>query len=79
MLLTAKVFQSGNSQAIRIPNEFHTEQKEFIIRRLGECLYLIPANDPWYLVRNSLGKASSEPDFNRDQSMLSELPEREAF
>lgn len=78
-MVTAKVFQSGNSQAIRIPNEFRTEQKEFYIRRLGECFYLIPTTDPWYLVRSSLGKASEEADIERDQPMLSDLPEREAF
>ena len=78
-MITAKVFQSGNSQAIRIPNEFRTEQKEFYIRRLGESFYLIPTSDPWYLVRNSLGIAASEPEFERDQPILSDLPEREDF
>ncbi len=78
-MTTAKVFQSGNSQAIRIPSEFHTDQKEFFIRRLGECLYLIPTSDPWYLVRMGLGQASDEPDFDREQPMLSDLPEREEF
>ena len=76
---TAKVFQSGNSQAIRIPNEFRTDQKEFFIRKKGECIYLFPTDDPWFLVRNSLGKASAEPDFERNQPMLTDLPEREGF
>ena len=40
-MLTAKVFQSGNSQAIRIPKEFKTDCKEFYIRKFGECFYLI--------------------------------------
>ena len=35
-MMTAKVFQSGNSQAIRIPKELQTDQKEFIIRKVGE-------------------------------------------
>ena len=29
-MLTAKVFQSGNSQAIRIPKEFHTDTKNIL-------------------------------------------------
>ena len=74
---TAKVFQSGNSQAIRIPNEFRTEQTEFIIRRLGEGFYLIPASDPWCFLRSSLGVASSEPDFDREQPELTDIAERE--
>ena len=78
-MMTAKVFQSGNSQAIRIPNEYRTEQKEFYIRRFGEGFYLIPTSDPWYLVRSSLGGAASEPNFEREQPMISDLPERESF
>ena len=74
---TAKVFQSGNSQAIRIPNEYHTEQKEFFIRRLGEGFYLIPTDDPWYLVRMGLGKMADEPELERDQPLLADLAERE--
>ena len=76
-MITAKVFQSGNSQAIRIPNEFHTDHKEFFIRRMGECLYLIPTTDPWYLLRNSIGKISEEADIERNQPQISDLPERE--
>ena len=77
-MVTAKVFQSGNSQAIRIPSGFHTEQKEFYIRQFGEGFYLIPTNDPWYLLRNSLAQGT-DIDFEREQPELSEIPEREEF
>ena len=76
---TAKVFKSGNSQAIRIPKEYHTEEKEFIIRKSGNCFFLIPVNDPWALLRQSLGQADADFDFDRDQPLLSDLPERESF
>ncbi|MDO4987181.1 MAG: AbrB/MazE/SpoVT family DNA-binding domain-containing protein [Candidatus Saccharibacteria bacterium] len=76
-MVTAKVFQSGNSQAIRIPNEFHTTQKEFCIRKFGEGIFLIPVDDPWMLIRNSLGGASGESDFERNQPLLSDIPNRE--
>ena len=78
-MITAKVFQSGNSQAIRIPSEYHTEQKEFFVRRLGEGFYLIPTNDPWYLVRMGLGRLADESELERDQPLLSDLPESEAL
>jgi len=32
---TAKVFKSGNSQAVRIPKEFHLEADEVEMRRRG--------------------------------------------
>ena len=41
-MLKAKVFQSGNSQAIRIPKEIQTTEKEFIIRKSGSCYFLLP-------------------------------------
>ncbi|MBR1812493.1 MAG: hypothetical protein IJ773_01580 [Lachnospiraceae bacterium] len=76
-MLTAKVFQSGNSQAIRIPKEYQTDEKEFIIRKSGNCFFLIPANDPWALLRQSLGQAEEAVSFERDQPLLSDLPERD--
>lgn len=78
-MVTAKVFQSGNSQAIRIPSDFHTEQKEFYIRRLGQGFYLIPVSDPWYLVRSGIDATAAEPEITRDQPQLTDLPSREDF
>ena len=76
-MLTAKVFQSGNSQAIRIPKEFHTDEKEYIIHKSGECLFLIPLSDPWALLRQCIGQGEELLEFERDQPMLSDLQERE--
>ncbi len=42
-----KVFQSGNSQALRIPKEYRTDIKDFIISKVGDCFIAYPANDPW--------------------------------
>ena len=39
---TAKVFRSGNSQAIRIPKEFQLAEPEVEIRRRGDTLILRP-------------------------------------
>ena len=76
-MLTAKVFQSGNSQAIRIPKEFHTDEEEFIIRSSGNCIFLIPKDDPWALLRQTLGQAPEVQSFERDQPSLSALTERD--
>ena len=73
----AKVFQSGNSQAIRIPKEMHTDEKEFIIKKSGNCFFLIPKDDPWALLRQSIGGLGEEIMFDREQPLLSNLPERE--
>ena len=76
-MLTAKVFQSGNSQAIRIPKEYQTTETEFLIRKSGGCFFLIPKDDPWALLRQCIGQAEEDISFDRDQPMLTDLPERE--
>ena len=78
-MYTAKVFQSGNSQAVRIPKELQTTEKEFIIRKSGNCLFLLPVDDPWALLRQVFDSKEEELSFDRDQPMLRDLPEREAF
>ena len=78
-MLKAKVFQSGHSQAIRIPKEIQTNQKEFIIKKYGNCYYLIQEDDPWALLKQSLGQMDQDTPFEREQPKLTELPEREAM
>ena len=51
---TAKVFRSGNSQAVRIPKEFQLEGKEVEIRRQGGSLVLRPRKESWAALVNSL-------------------------
>ena len=78
-MLTAKVFQSGNSQAIRIPKEYQTNEKEFFIRKSGNCFFLIPVDDPWALLRQSIGKIPDDFMEDREQPARNDLSEREAF
>ncbi|MBQ6753015.1 MAG: AbrB/MazE/SpoVT family DNA-binding domain-containing protein [Clostridia bacterium] len=76
-MLTARVFKSGNSQAIRIPKELNTTEKEFFIKKSGNCYYLIPKGDPWALLRQTIVQAEEDITFDRNQPMLNDLPERE--
>ena len=78
-MLTAKVFKSGNSQAIRIPKEMQTTEKKFMIRKSGNCYFLLPVDDPWALLRQSIGQVDEDISFQRDQPMLNDLPEREVI
>ncbi|GMO17490.1 MAG: hypothetical protein Ta2A_26370 [Treponemataceae bacterium] len=46
---TAKVFTSGNSQAVRLPKEFTLVTDEVYIRRDAESIILTPkANATWH-------------------------------
>ena len=78
-MLKAKVFQSGHSQAVRIPKEIQTTEKEFIIRKYDNCYFLIPAADPWALLKQCIGHMDADTPFEREQPTLAELPEREAL
>lgn len=74
-MYTARVFKSGNSQAIRIPKEIQTKRSEFEIRPLGEGFVLFPKDDPWFPLRESIGTLPD--DFERDQPSCSDAERRE--
>ena len=61
---TAKVFKSGNSQAVRIPKEFHLEGEEVEIRRKGGSLILRSKKQSWAALIDSLKKFTD--DFMED-------------
>jgi len=57
---TVKVFQSGNSQAVRIPKEYQVSGKDLIINKIGNTIVLFPTDDPWKLFKNSLNEFSDD-------------------
>lgn len=57
---TAKVFKSGNSQAVRIPKEFHLEGEEVEICRQGDALMLRPRKRSWSALFESLDKFTED-------------------
>lgn len=44
---TAKLFMNGNSQAVRLPQEFRFEGKEVYIRKEGNQVILSPKRRSW--------------------------------
>jgi antitoxin VapB len=57
---TARIFKSGNSQAVRLPKEFHLEGAEVYIKRVGPGVLLMPKGDPWASLSDSLAKFSDD-------------------
>lgn len=57
---TAKIFKSGNSQAVRIPKEFKLEGDEVEIERKGEALVLRPRKRFWVMLNKSLQKFTDD-------------------
>jgi antitoxin VapB len=46
-MITAKVFKSGNSQAVRLPKEYRLDADEVFVNRIGNVLILVSKDDPW--------------------------------
>lgn len=57
---TAKIFRSGNSQAVRIPKEFQMEGDEVEILKKGESLVLRPKAKSWAALFKSLEKFTGD-------------------
>jgi antitoxin VapB len=57
---TAKIFRSGNSQAVRIPKEFQLAGKEVEIERQGDGLLLRPRKKSWDTLTKSLTKFTQD-------------------
>ncbi len=73
---TAKLFQNGQSQAVRLPKEFRLEGEEVYIKKTGNVVQLIPISASWDSLFSSLNKFSS--DFMEERQQLPP-DDRESF
>ena len=60
----AKLFQNGQSQAVRLPKDFSFEGDCVSIKRVGKAVVLLPCSEPWDTLFDALGQFS--PDFMTD-------------
>ncbi|HSH87020.1 MAG TPA: type II toxin-antitoxin system VapB family antitoxin [Methylophilus sp.] len=74
---TAKLFQNGQSQAVRLPKEFRFEGDEVIIKRSGNAVILLPAKHSWDVLVNSLDKFSD--DFMTDRAQPEQQVREDLF
>lgn len=64
---TAKVFQSGRSQAIRLPKEYRFDGTQVFIKKVGEAVILMPYREGWQTLFDSLNQFSEDFMTSRDQ------------
>lgn len=67
---TAKVFLNGRSQAIRLPKEYRFEGGEVYIKKINNFVLLIPKDDPWAPLIDSLEMFSDDYLEKREQPDL---------
>lgn len=58
---TAKLFQSGRRQAVRLPKEYRFKGHEVAVKHFGNGVLLLPIEDPWQTLE--AGLEAFEPGF----------------
>ena len=76
-MFATKVFTSGNSQAVRIPKEYHIDYSEIFIKKIGTTIILYPQSKPWENLKKSLSEFTD--DFMLEGRNQPEFESREKF
>ncbi len=63
---TAKLFNNGRSQAVRLPKEFRFSGDDVYIKKYQGIVILLPKESPWNSLVDSLDRFSS--DFMNERS-----------
>jgi len=58
---TARLFQSGRSQAVQLPKKYRFAGSMVALRHFGNGVLLLPLDDPWQMLE--AGLAAFEPGF----------------
>lgn len=53
-MMTAKLFENGRSQAVRLPKECRFSGEEVAVNKIGDIVILMPKEDKWSGFLNSL-------------------------
>lgn len=76
-MMTAKVFENGRSQAIRLPKAYRFDEKEVAVHKVGDVLMVMPKEKSWDGLLASLDLFSD--DFMTEERNQDELQERESL
>ena len=74
---TAKLFQNGKSQAVRLPKKFRFGSDRVYIKRIGNAVVLLPYQTPWETLLDSLSLFSA--DFMDERIQPSTQTREKAF
>ncbi|GAB4411294.1 MAG: AbrB/MazE/SpoVT family DNA-binding domain-containing protein [Anaerolineales bacterium] len=57
---TARLFRNGKSQAVRLPKAYRFAGTKVYIKRIGNAVVLIPEEDSWQALLDSLALFSDD-------------------
>ena len=70
---TAKIFENGGSQAVRLPQKFRFDVNEVVIQKLGNAVLLVPKESLWQTFQEGLDSFTSDIfEKGRDQGVQEE-------
>lgn len=69
---TAKLFMNGNSQAVRLPKQYRFSGDEVVIKRIGNGVMLLPKEDPWQIMFDTLDEFPEDLLLERKQPPIGE-------
>lgn len=64
---TARLFQSGRSQAVRLPKAYRFEGVEVVVKHFGNGVLLMPLNEPWVMLDAALNTFEEGFQISREQ------------
>ena len=74
-MMTAKVFENGRSQAIRLPKECRFSSDEVMVNKIGDIVLLLPKKHKWDSFMRAIDMFSD--DFMADGRSKDMVQERE--
>ena len=74
-MMTAKVFENGRSQAIRLPKEYRFSSDEVMVNKIGDIVLLLPKKHKWDSFMRAIDMFSD--DFMADGRSEDMVQERE--
>ena len=74
-MMTAKVFENGRSQAIRLPKECRFSSDEVMVNKIGDIVILLPQQNKWDSFMRAIDMFSD--DFMADGRAMDTVQERE--
>ena len=75
IMMTAKVFENGRSQAIRLPKECRFTSDEVMVNKIGDIVILLPKQNKWDSFMRAIDMFSD--DFMADGRATDVVQERE--
>ena len=76
-MMTAKVFENGRSQALRLPKECRFNTDEVAVNKIGEIVLLVPKSSKWNSFMQAIDMFSD--DFMEDERDNDIKQERESL